>query len=133
MNEEIVTLLDQAAELREQIKRGEIERDQEIEAVTPQDVREAVAAICAKRDAWLAALRDECAKIESRVRVGVLELGESVKGHALQAQWVNPPVKWSDSGLQGFAAALAPDVRGQLLALREIGDPTVRIVQNRGK
>ncbi len=100
----IIEMLDELAELRAQAKVRELNMQEAVDAVTPEDVREKIFLIKAAFDLEVAAITDAANGVEKLIRGAVLCNGESVKGTHLHAIF-SKRTSWDTRALNGYAAA----------------------------
>ncbi|MEE9365458.1 MAG: hypothetical protein V3W44_02125 [Dehalococcoidales bacterium] len=101
---DIIKMLDELAELRAQADVRELDRQEAINAVMPEDVREKITAIKAAFDLEIAAITDAANGVEKLVKGAVLSNGESVRGAHLHAIF-SKRTSWDTKALSGYAAA----------------------------
>ena len=68
------------------------------------------------------AIKEKSSELETSVRDEVVELGQSVKGIALQAVFMNGRISWDTKGLDGYIVA-----HPELEQFRKQGNPSVSI------
>ena len=68
------------------------------------------------------------ASLMEELKAEVLQLGETVKGTALQAVLNSGRVTWDSKGLEGYAVA-----NPQVLTFRKVGEPSVTVRANSNK
>lgn len=68
------------------------------------------------------------AELETTIKTGVLEYGETIKSTSMQAVWAKGRVSWDTKRLDGYAAA-----HPEIAQFRNVGDPSVSIRRVNGK
>ena len=102
--QEIVNMLDRLAQLRAQVDMLEMDKQQAIESVIPDEIREQIADIETEFGEKLEALQENISELEKSIKDAVKGLGKGVKGSVLRAT-LNRRVSWDTKRLEGYARA----------------------------
>ena len=102
--QEIVNMLDRLAQLRAQVDLLELDKQQAIESVIPDEIREQIADIEAEFGEKLEALQENISELERSIKDAVKGLGKGVKGSVPRAT-LNRRVSWDTKRLEGYARA----------------------------
>ena len=117
----------------------EDERQKQIDAVFPKELREMLAKIEADAKGKLndidvefsdktAALDENIAELKEEIKTDVINFGQSVKGEFAQAVYSKGRVSWDTKALDGFCKA-----HPILNDFRKVGEPSVSIRFSGGK
>lgn len=122
MTDEIITLLDQLAEIESQIDVLNIERTIARKAAIPAEVQAELDAIEAEFQSKKDAAEANVVELRDRIDPLVLEHGASVKGERMTAVYMKPRITWDAKALDGYAIN-----HPELFAFRKEGKPTVTV------
>jgi hypothetical protein len=122
--EKVEKMLAQLDELRSAVDVVELEKRALIDQVLTPEIREKVAEIEAEYRGRADVVLAKCAEVENAVKTAVVELGETVSGEHLRANFCPGRVSWDTKGLDK-AIALIP----ALSQYRKEGNPYVSIVR----
>lgn len=101
---DIVTLLDELAEIKAQADLLRIDQQKAIDGVLTPEIKAQVAGVEAEFAPALDTAAERSADLEKRIKTATTALGESVKGTRLQAVF-SIRTSWDTKALNGFAAA----------------------------
>lgn len=121
----VIEMLDRLANMQAQADVFRMHFDKlrdDITPVIPPEIKAQLDEIEADRTAAIASLHAGITNLETKIKIGVLEAGESVKGTYLHAVWSKGRVSWDTKALDGYAVA-----HPELIGFRKAGDPSVSI------
>lgn len=119
---EVMQLLNQLEELQAQRDALRLQKQECIDLVYTNEVKEKLDAIEAEFSPLSAAVEQNIADLEAQVKQEVLKGGETVKGTHLMAVYNKPRVSWNSDKLEGLALVIP-----KILDAREVGKPSVTI------
>lgn len=119
---EVMQLLNQLEELHAERDALRLQKQECIERVYTNEIKEKIDAIEAEFSPLSAAVDANITALEAKVKGEVLKIGETVKGTHLMAVYNKPRVSWNTDKLEGLALAIP-----KILDAREVGKPSVTI------
>lgn len=122
MTSQIQIKIRQLEELDAQAEITRLDKQKALSRVIPAEVKAKMETIELEFGQQLEAIRETIAKLESEVKLAVLNHGETVKGDRYKAVYGKGRVSWNSKGLAGYMVA-HPEIE----AFRSEGSPTVSI------
>jgi len=117
-----VQKLDQLAELQAQSDLLRLKKQELIDGILTPEIKAQISEVEAEFEPQEDAIKEKSSELETSVRDEVVELGQSVKGIALQAVFMNGRISWDTKGLDGYIVA-----HPELEQFRKQGNPSVSI------
>ena len=114
--------LDQLAELQAQSDLLRLKKQELIDGILTPEIKTQISDVEAEFEPQEIAIREKSSELEKSVKDEVVELGQSVKGTALQAVFSKGRTKWNDTGLMQYLS-----VHPEIAYLRTVGNPSVSI------
>ena len=99
-----------------------LQMEDEVAAVYTPEIKAQVKAIEVRHNADQEATQARIGELRGRIKMGVLQLGQTVKGDGAQAIWIKGRVSWDTRALTGYAA-----VHPEIEQFRKVGKPSVSI------
>ena len=115
-------MLENLTEYYAQLDVLQMQKDELLETVMPDEIKQAIADIKAEFETKENAVKENMAALEEQVKQAVIEAGETSKGGALQAVFNKGRVSWNNKKLEGLMIAFP-----KLAEARKQGDPYVSI------
>jgi hypothetical protein len=122
--------LDKLARLRKDIADEEAARD-EARAKLLRPLKDKLQAIDDRCQKVVGGLRKTAELVEAKVKAGVAEHGESVKGGELHAVYVKPRVSWNSEKLEGMIA-FHPEIAAARTVVEQ-GTCQIRTIKEKGE
>lgn len=119
-------LIEQALESLSELKALQSTINMEYEnkraqLLTPE-IRQAQADLEAEFSPKMSKLSENISVLEAAIKQQVIDIGRSVKGRHLRAEFVRPRITWDSKMLEGVAAVIP-----QVAQARKVGAPSARI------